>query len=84
MNGLNLFSALKFAVVTALVVGLNAALISFFARERGVWFSLRALLFHQLYYLYSSATFAICTLRFHLSGGKDSAVTPTREPAAVE
>jgi glycosyltransferase involved in cell wall biosynthesis len=32
----------------------------FLARKRGVWFALRGLVWHQLYYLYSSAAFACC------------------------
>lgn len=41
----------------AVLVAANASFIAFFARARGPLFAIRALLFHQLYYVYSSATF---------------------------
>ncbi len=39
------------------VVALNASFLAFFARTRGVIFAVRAFLFHQIYYTYSSASF---------------------------
>jgi glycosyltransferase involved in cell wall biosynthesis len=44
------------AVLLSLVA--NFAFLGFFARRRGLLFATRAFLFHQLYYLYSSAAFA--------------------------
>jgi glycosyltransferase involved in cell wall biosynthesis len=55
------FSFLSGWVYVALIVALIAAnrgFIAFFARTRGPMFALRAFLFHQLYYVYSSASFA--------------------------
>jgi len=45
-------------VLIAALIAANAGFIAFFARTRGPLFAVRAFLFHQLYYLYSSATFA--------------------------
>jgi GT2 family glycosyltransferase len=51
----------------ALLVGavaINRPLYSFFRRRRGLSFAARAVFWHQLYYVYSSVTFASCWL-FH-------------------
>jgi hypothetical protein len=40
----------------------NRDLFAFFRRARGTGFALAALLFHQLYYLYSAGVFALCWL----------------------
>lgn len=40
----------------------NASLVSLFYRRKGLLFALGGLLFHQVYYLYSSAAFASCWL----------------------
>lgn len=49
-------------IVVGLIIGalvaLNFDLYRFFFVERGVWFTVRAILLHWLYYLYSSAAFA--------------------------
>ncbi|MDQ3216117.1 MAG: glycosyltransferase [Pseudomonadota bacterium] len=47
----------SFATI-AVVIAANASFIAFFTRIRGPLFALRAFLFHQFYYFYSSATFA--------------------------
>lgn len=52
--------ALGLAVVTVFA---NRALIGFFSARGGVWFAARAFLFHQFYYLYSSASFAAAAVR---------------------
>lgn len=46
-------------VVGAGVVVINMQFLAFFARERGIVFAIRAFLFHQLYYVYSSLAYAI-------------------------
>jgi len=59
------------AVTTGTVVMIaNRHLIAFFYRRKGLGFALRGALFHQLYYLYSSAAFVWCwieikVLRLH-------------------
>jgi len=45
----------------ALAALVNRELVALFARN-GWWFALRGLLFHQIYYLYSGATFAYCAV----------------------
>jgi cellulose synthase/poly-beta-1,6-N-acetylglucosamine synthase-like glycosyltransferase len=49
------------AFVAAIAVS-NRDLFAFFDRTRGALFALRAVLFHQVYYVYSAATFAWCWL----------------------
>lgn len=46
----------------------NLGLLRLFARRNGPLFALGALLYHQLYYAYSSATYAWCFLRLRLMG----------------
>lgn len=50
------------AMVAATVFA-NRALIGFFSARGGIWFALRAFLFHQFYYLYSSASFAAAAVQ---------------------
>ena len=52
--------------------GANRELIGFFLTRRGVFFAARAFLYHQFYYLYSSAAFAYCTLRHLVSVSRPS------------
>lgn len=76
------FSFLAFLTLSGIVAAFNAPLFMFFLEERGPWFALRAVLYHQFYYLYSSATFAICAVKFRFGGGKDQAAAV--EPQAAE
>lgn len=50
----------------------NRPLIAFFRAKRGVWFAARAFLFHQLYYLYSSMSFAAALAKHHFSPARAS------------
>ncbi|MCI0666636.1 MAG: glycosyltransferase [Methylococcaceae bacterium] len=59
---------LAFAVVTAA----NWDLALCFFRRQGVLFALGGLLYHQIYYLYSSAAFAWALLEHHLFAGTPS------------
>lgn len=77
-------SVIKFFVLTIAVVILNAQLIAFFSRERSPLFALRAVVFHQAYYLYSSATFAFCMIRRHLFGAGDECDSVSPKAAAAE
>ena len=45
----------------------NHSLLRLFYRRKGFLFAVRGLLFHQVYYLYSSAAFAWCWLEFQAS-----------------
>lgn len=77
-------AAIGFFAMTLIVAALNAPLIEFFWRERSGWFAWRAVLFHQVYYLYSSATFAYCVVRYSLGGGRDHVVAAATERTAAE
>jgi GT2 family glycosyltransferase len=46
------------ATALAAVIVANRELLRFFSEHRSGWFAARALLYHQLYYAYSSASFA--------------------------
>ncbi len=77
-------SLLVLLTLGGLVAAINAPLFMFFLEERGPWFALRAVLYHQLYYLYSSATFAICAMKHRLGGGRSHIVPVARETQAAE
>lgn len=83
-SGFYWISAVSFSALTLLAAALNAPLFAFFMKERGPWFALRAVLFHQVYYLYSSATFAVCLVRKRLSGEAESCGNAAAKPAAAE
>jgi len=56
---------LALAVVCAvLLFAINAGLYRFLARKQGLWFALRSIPWHWLYYLYSGLAFAIGTIRY--------------------
>ena len=61
------------ALGTAIIA--NAELIRFFNRHRGGWFAARAFIYHQFYYVYSSATFAYVGAQ-HIAGA-------SRQPRAA-
>ena len=56
------------AACLASLLFLNRSFYLFFLRRRGFWFTLRAIPMHLLYYLYSSAVFAVCWLRYRMLG----------------
>lgn len=43
--------------ILAILVRLNRAFYTFFLRKKGVWFTIRAMMMHWLYFLYSGLTF---------------------------
>ena len=45
----------------------NATLLKLFYRRRGIWFAVKGLLFHQLYYLYGAAAFSWAWLEHRVS-----------------
>jgi glycosyltransferase involved in cell wall biosynthesis len=53
----------------------NAELIRFFATQRGALFAAGAFLYHQFYYLYSSAAFAYVGARHFLRGSRARSVS---------
>jgi glycosyltransferase involved in cell wall biosynthesis len=76
-------SFLTLLTMSALVAAINAPLFAFFQKERGGSFAFRAVSFHQFYYLYSSATFAICALAYWI-GRRDHVVAVARTYRATE
>ena len=52
---------LPFALIAA-AIGLNWRLFALFGRANGWWFAIRAIVFHQFYYVYTSAAFVACRL----------------------
>lgn len=58
----------------------NASLLGFFARHRGPRFALAAAAFHQLYYLYSSASFAWAALGWQLAVVRQRALVRWTSP----
>ncbi|GMQ88809.1 MAG: hypothetical protein BMS9Abin09_0247 [Gammaproteobacteria bacterium] len=53
------------AIVVAGAAALNTGLLSLFYQRKGLVFAIMGFLFHQLYYLYSSAAFVYCWLEWH-------------------
>jgi len=51
-----------------LLVILNAPVYRFFWRQRGLWFALRTIPWHWLYYLYSGLAFVVGGIRYWLCG----------------
>lgn len=52
-------------VLLAGIAAANAGLVRLFWKRKGALFALGGLLFHQVYYVYSSAAFAACVLEHH-------------------
>jgi GT2 family glycosyltransferase len=62
------------AVFAVLLVVLNVPLYRFLYDKRGLWFTLRAVPWHCLYFLYSGLAFGITALRY-LVNGREAAMT---------
>jgi len=60
------------------VVGLNHKLYRFWLDRRGLWFGVRALPLHCLYYVYSAAVFASCWCIHAVAGRRDTAIRAYR------
>lgn len=58
---------LPIALAGALLI-LNRSLYSFFLQKRGVWFTLAAILWHWLYYLYNNLSFVLGTFQYFVRG----------------
>lgn len=54
------------AVLLAACAAANLEVTRFFLRKRGAWFALRAYLLHQIYYLYSAASYVIAWMQLRL------------------
>lgn len=60
------------AVLTVVTCVMNHRFISFFLKRRGIGFTALALLVQHVYYLYSSATFAICWFLWVVGGRRET------------
>jgi glycosyltransferase involved in cell wall biosynthesis len=58
------------AILAAILIAANMEFLAFFVRTRGPVFAVRAFLFHQLYYAYSSAAFAVAKAEHYLDSMK--------------
>lgn len=71
------------AVICLLLLVLNWDVYRFFLRKRGWWFAARAVLAHWSYYLYSGATFFVCTVihfvRLPFSSAREETVQSRQE-----
>lgn len=56
-------------IMLGFAIGANAHLFRYFMARKGIVFALGALVFHQLYYCYSSAAFAFCWLENKMGQG---------------
>lgn len=52
----------------ATAIAANARLFSFFARHLGLLRAVAAMLYHQIYYVYSAGSFAWCLFEYHVLG----------------
>lgn len=57
-------------VLLGLAAVLNRELLRFMNDNGGPFFALKAFLYHQLYYVYSSAAYAWCLFEYHVLGRK--------------
>ncbi|MFM2356096.1 MAG: hypothetical protein RLZZ528_1832 [Pseudomonadota bacterium] len=62
--------------LAGLALALNWPLFSFMRAHGGVWFALRALAWHQLYYVYSATAFVWCLFEYHVLGRKNRLHVP--------
>lgn len=73
---------LLFFAITVASAFLSRDLIGFFGENRGLTFASKAFAFHQLYYLYSAATFTLCSISYRLGGKKEFIVRRVNENQA--
>jgi hypothetical protein len=59
---------------------LNAPVYRFFHQKRGLWFALRTIPWHWLYYTYSGLAFVIGTCRYWLNSDRSSVAQPVLVP----
>jgi hypothetical protein len=62
--------------VFVMAIAANARLFAFFVRHLGLMRAVAALLYHQLYYVYSAGSFAWCLFEYHVLGVKDRLHVP--------
>ena len=82
--GLGLLGLVPLWWAALLLVGAafaNRALLAVFHARNGPWFALRALVYHQLYYVYSAAVFVYTAIE-HRLGGAPVPAAPGRDAGA--
>ena len=68
------------AAAGAALLGLNAPLYRFFLKKRGLWFAVRTVPWHWLYYLYSGLAFAVGLLKHLACRGRPAPAPEQRDP----
>ncbi|MDA7964155.1 glycosyltransferase [Ruegeria sp.] len=63
-------------ILLALIFAVNAALFRFMWDAGGPIFAIKALLYHQFYYLYSACAFVWCLFEFHILGRRNRLHVP--------
>jgi len=63
-------------VAYVVCVAANWKFARFLWRNGGVWFAMASMLYHQVYYVYSSAAYVWCLIEFHLLGRKNRLHVP--------
>ena len=71
------------AAAAALVV-IDWQLATFFAKRRGVWFAARALAWHWMYYLYSTAAFVVAAALYPVAGRRQVELSRAQLPLRDE
>jgi hypothetical protein len=71
----NLLQPTRWSLAAALVcfitiLILNRQTYSFFLKQKGPLFTIGAIFWHLIYYVYSTCIFAYCWIRYRLIGGK--------------
>lgn len=64
------------AALAVAALALSRDLFRFMQANGGTWFALKALAWHQLYYVYSAAAFAWCLFEYHVLGRKNRLHVP--------
>jgi glycosyltransferase involved in cell wall biosynthesis len=62
------WSGIAYGTLFTLFIILNRRLYRFFMRTRGLWFTVRVVPMHILYYLYSGFSYGFCWLTFKICG----------------
>ncbi len=60
----------------ALAITINWKFVTYLAKNGGIVFAMASILFHQVYYLYSTAAYVWCLVEYHLLGRKDRLHVP--------
>lgn len=64
------------ALLAGVALAMNWPLFTFMQVNGGTWFALKALAWHQLYYVYSATAFVWCLFEYHVLGRKNRLHVP--------